>query len=234
MRNTCCGFIAINGFADNIYANDWLHTPLDYSTPNLNSGNILTGYVQLDNGVNMSSGALWRGVDAVSYVLMQDSIANQYIANDSVGAATGWVVTFPTKIYYAYPGFSNSATVLPPFTSLWNGSGACEVVLLDAAFLEQCRRATAINTAREAGCSALILHAEATPDLLRRRIAARSAAGSDASEAGLAVLEHQLAAYEPLTDDESVPVITCDTGQDPDIERLATTLRDAAKRDEAA
>jgi predicted kinase len=107
-------------------------------------------------------------------------------------------------------------------------------VLLDAAFLEQCRRATAINTAREAGCSALILHAEATPDLLRRRIAARSAAGSDASEAGLAVLEHQLAAYEPLTDDESVPVITCDTGQDPDIERLATTLRDAAKRDEAA
>lgn len=124
--------IAINGFAQSIAANDLLHTEPRFRTPNLNSGDISTAYVTLDNGGN-TSWSFARGVDAVSYVLMQESIANQYITGDSVGAATDWVVTFPTKPFYVYPNFSGSNQVLAPFTSLWNGSGACEEVLLNTA-----------------------------------------------------------------------------------------------------
>jgi hypothetical protein len=126
---------AVNGYADNIDANDFLHTQPGFTTPNLNSGDVYTGYVFLDNGGN-TSWSFNRGVDAVSYVFMHDTIMNEYTTNAQVGADTEWVVTFPTKHFYVYPDTSNSDTVLPPFTELWNGDDelpntACEVILLD-------------------------------------------------------------------------------------------------------
>ena len=139
---------AVNGFAANLDANDLLHTEPGFTTPNLNSGDITTGFVFLDDG-GTTSWSFNRGVDAVSYVFMHDSIMNEYTTNDDLGADTEWVVTFPTKHFYVYPETSQSDTVLPPFTSLWNetmtvGTGddeeevlvgeentACEVILLD-------------------------------------------------------------------------------------------------------
>jgi len=126
---------AINGYADSIDANDFLHTEPGFTTPNLNSGDIGTGYVFLDNGGN-TSWSFNRGVDAVSYVFMHDSIMNEYTTQASVGADTEWVVTFPTKHFYVYPDTSDSDDVLAPFTSLWdddedNPNTACEVILLD-------------------------------------------------------------------------------------------------------
>jgi len=121
---------AINGFADSIDASDFLHTEPGFTTPNLNSGDITTGYVFLDNGGSTS----WnfnRGVDAVSYVFMHDSVMNEYSTYGAVGADTEWVVTFPTKHFYVYPDTSGSDTVLDPFTNLWEGEDACEVILLD-------------------------------------------------------------------------------------------------------
>lgn len=48
-----------------------------------------------------------RGVDAVSAVLMADSINNDYLVSSGLGANTDWIVTFPTKRFYvdalAYP-----------------------------------------------------------------------------------------------------------------------------------
>ena len=120
---------AINGFAANLDANDLLHTEPGFTTPNLNSGDIYTGYVFLDDGGNTSS-SFQRGVDAVSYVFMHDSIMNEYTTNDDLGAETEWVVTFPTKHFYVYPETSKSDVVVPPFTNLWEGEEACEVILL--------------------------------------------------------------------------------------------------------
>jgi len=132
---------AVNGFAANLDANDLLHTEPGFTTPNLNSGDITTGYVFLDNG-GSTSWSFNRGVDAVSYVFMHDTIMNEYTTNDDLGAETEWVVTFPTKHFYVYPDTSKSETVLAPFTTLWNDADdegdllgeanqACEVILLD-------------------------------------------------------------------------------------------------------
>ena len=41
-----------------------------------------------------------RGVDAVSAVLMKDTLSNDYLADPLLGASTDWVVTFPTRAFY--------------------------------------------------------------------------------------------------------------------------------------
>jgi hypothetical protein len=157
---------ALNGF----FENGTDGTPADYAalharpgleTPNLNSGNVFNGFAFTDNGQVLDSGAFEDSVDAVSYVFMHDQIMNEYTTEDSVGAETEWVITFPTKARYvndedlfdsAYPsqtGPNNSSIFEPPwnngfaypgepenpgyrpFVSLWDGSGACEPVTLD-------------------------------------------------------------------------------------------------------
>lgn len=71
-------------------------------------------------------------------------------------------------------------------------------MLVDAAFLRRHERAAFAALAAERGAPFHILACEALPDELRRRIRARQAAGGDASEATLAVLEQQFGWLEPL------------------------------------
>lgn len=75
-------------------------------------------------------------------------------------------------------------------------------VIVDAAFLRQHERQAFAELAIAQGVPFSILACEAPVDVLRERIRARQAAGSDASEATLAVLEQQLGWAEPLTDTE--------------------------------
>jgi hypothetical protein len=49
---------------------------------------------------------------------------------------------------------------------------------------------------------------------LRQRVKARSAAGTDASEADLAVLEQQLKSQEPLTGEETRSVVAATSVED--------------------
>jgi hypothetical protein len=41
-----------------------------------------------------------RGIDAVSAVFMAEHLYNDYLVNPDIGAATDWVVTFPTREFY--------------------------------------------------------------------------------------------------------------------------------------
>jgi len=75
-------------------------------------------------------------------------------------------------------------------------------VVVDAAFLKRIERDRFRALAQEAGAAFSILAPQATPDELRERILARSAAGGDASEATLDVLDRQMAFIEPLANDE--------------------------------
>ena len=75
-------------------------------------------------------------------------------------------------------------------------------VLVDAAFLRAAERQTFADLAQAEGVPFRILACEAEPDVLRARISARQAAGGDASEATLAVLEQQFGWLEPLSDAE--------------------------------
>ncbi len=72
-------------------------------------------------------------------------------------------------------------------------------VILDAAFLRRDERAAAQALARAAGVPFSILHCDATPDVLRARLAARR---GDASEADIGVLEQLMKIAQPLAADE--------------------------------
>jgi predicted kinase len=58
----------------------------------------------------------------------------------------------------------------------------------------------------------VILSLEAAPEVLRARVAARELEARDASEAGVPVLERQLATMEPLTPDERGGAIVVESG----------------------
>lgn len=97
-------------------------------------------------------------------------------------------------------------------------------VLIDATFLQRIRRTMFRQLAERLGIPFLIIEFHASEAELRRRIEQRSARGQDASEAGLAVLERQIASQEPLGADEHA--IRVDTGQpDADTQMLAQVMR---------
>jgi hypothetical protein len=54
-----------------------------------------------------------RGIDAVSAVLMADSISNEYLVPAGLGAHTDWIVTFPTKRFYVDPALVGPAAGNP-------------------------------------------------------------------------------------------------------------------------
>lgn len=66
-----------------------------------------------------------RSIDAISAVLMQDKVRGEF--SKETGFATDFVMTFPTKFFYANAG--NAGTAGNPFTSRWNPDtgAACEV-----------------------------------------------------------------------------------------------------------
>jgi len=91
-------------------------------------------------------------------------------------------------------------------------SGHCVVV--DAAFLWRAEREQFRALARELGAPFLIASCRASEGALRSRLARREAAMSDASEAGVAVLENQLATQEPLGADELAQAVSIDSEWD--------------------
>lgn len=126
---------AINGFNDGVEAGDGptLHSFPGTTLPSLNSGNRTDGRIFTDDGAT-AVGNFDRGVDAVSFVFMHDAVMNEYATGGDLGAASEWVLSFPTKNFYV-----NGGTPVAPFTSLWSDNdgdgvddGACEPVNLDS------------------------------------------------------------------------------------------------------
>jgi uncharacterized protein len=94
-------------------------------------------------------------------------------------------------------------------------------VIVDATFLKQCDRQLFCELAKELGVPFAILDIYAPVDELRRRIAQRSDKGLDASEATLAVLEHQLSSEEPFTAAERPHVFWVNSTQSADQDDVA-------------
>jgi aminoglycoside phosphotransferase family enzyme/predicted kinase len=89
--------------------------------------------------------------------------------------------------------------------------GAGYTALVDATFLQRRYRAMFRELAEDRGVPFAILDCQAPEAELRRRIRQRQAAGADASEATLQVLDAQLASREPLDGDETARAIRVDT-----------------------
>lgn len=88
---------------------------------------------------------------------------------------------------------------------------AGQPVLVDATFLHAARRAPFIALARALGAPWCILSFSAPEAVLRERVRQRQARGGDASEAGEAVLDSQLARAGPLAPDEQARALCLDT-----------------------
>lgn len=125
---------AINGFSDFKEGNEGnLHSFPGTTLPSLNSGDRTDGRVFTDDGA-IAFAEFARGVDAVSFVFMHDAIMNEYATGGDLGAASEWVLSFPTKNFYV-----NGGAPVAPFTSVWDDNdgddindGACEPVILDS------------------------------------------------------------------------------------------------------
>ncbi len=106
-------------------------TPPAATVRHTDPGNLLPSLTQaapiavFANGVvaEVDSG---NGIDAVSAVLMKDSIKNDYAVGAGLNAETDWVVTFPTKTHYVNPSAS------APFSTAWAPvtASACEQIAL--------------------------------------------------------------------------------------------------------
>ena len=79
--------------------------------------------------------------------------------------------------------------------------------IIDGAFLERGQRDLLRAVAARCGVPFVILDVQAPEALMRERIRRREREGVDASEAGLAVFDRQLAAREPLGPDEAAEVV---------------------------
>ena len=82
-------------------------------------------------------------------------------------------------------------------------------VIVDAASLQRQQRDLFRQIARDAGVPFVLLSCHAERAVLRERLARRAAAGGDASEATLEVLEQQIAAGGEIAADEAADVIVC-------------------------
>ncbi|MDR2877451.1 MAG: AAA family ATPase [Chromatiales bacterium] len=101
--------------------------------------------------------------------------------------------------------------------------------LVDATFLQRAQRDNFRALAAKLGVPFLLLDFHAEEALLRARLQARKA-GSDASEAGNAVLDQQLRTQETLAPDELARALHIDAGAEIDYAALIATIRARIER----
>lgn len=97
--------------------------------------------------------------------------------------------------------------------------------IIDAAFLKQAQRQTFQDLAGKLGVPFAILDFRCEPRQLQQRIRARQRKNQDASDADLAVLEHQQATQEPLTEAEQERTLLIETSQPQNFPELVEQLQ---------
>ncbi|MEW6330881.1 MAG: AAA family ATPase [Pseudomonadota bacterium] len=102
---------------------------------------------------------------------------------------------------------------------------AGHTVIVDAAFLKHAQRDQLRAVAEELRVPFVMLDIRTPEDILRQRLRQRAAQEHEVSEAGLTVLDHQLATREPLTDTEQRQTL-CVEGGAPDVSMLEQQVRE--------
>ncbi|MCF6319532.1 MAG: hypothetical protein L3J83_09705 [Proteobacteria bacterium] len=106
------------------FSDDVLHFNVDSDSPSL-ADSKFTSIV--DIGENSSAEFEWSSaIDAVSSVMMKDSIFNEYVLTDVIGAQTDWIMTLPTRQYYVDPLFTDRNTPVAPFSIKTDNRTNCE------------------------------------------------------------------------------------------------------------
>jgi hypothetical protein len=113
---------AIDGFSGIVQ-----HTAPGDARPNLSSGNTPLGQglveasVEIGDGVVRAQYPVNRAIDAVSALLIAETISNEFVTSASVGAASTWVVTLPTKKFYTDNAIVQNSAIAP-FTKTFSAS----------------------------------------------------------------------------------------------------------------
>ncbi len=120
---------AIEGFYGGSAPAGGLHTAPGNALPDLTSASdgsaTVASQASLDDGTTITSHWTAGTADAVSAVLMQDKIINDFDTESAIGAATEWLQVFPTKPYYT--DFIAEARL--PFSDPFRDDGkSCEPV----------------------------------------------------------------------------------------------------------
>jgi aminoglycoside phosphotransferase family enzyme/predicted kinase len=102
-------------------------------------------------------------------------------------------------------------------------------VIVDATFLHRTERDRFRQLATEQQIPFTLLHFQASPETLQQRVRDRATQGSDASEADTAVLQQQLAHYQPPGNDEAADTLTLDGGRDESLRQISEVLQRGAK-----
>jgi len=116
---------ALDGFVDPFFGTP-LHAAPGNTNPSLSQAGTQVLVFDTSFPNNIIDGDAADGLDAVSAVLMQGSIDNDYVLEQDIAAGTDWVVTFPTKKAYT----NVTPPALSPFTQVWDPktSKACEPI----------------------------------------------------------------------------------------------------------
>jgi aminoglycoside phosphotransferase family enzyme/predicted kinase len=105
-----------------------------------------------------------------------------------------------------------------------------ESVLVDAANLRRHERQAFVQIAARHGAPATIVHCSAPVEERKARVARRSAAAADASEATEDLLERQTDFWEPLAPDEQGIALTVDTTDAAAVSRVLEKLKAGCSR----
>ncbi|PZQ19592.1 MAG: hypothetical protein DI564_02495 [Rhodanobacter denitrificans] len=87
--------------------------------------NVATARVPVDGQWVEAPYRLQESIDAVSAVLMADSLFNEYVVQAAIGANSDWVVTFPTKRFYTDLSVMSGTVAIAPFIELFGENGSC-------------------------------------------------------------------------------------------------------------
>jgi predicted kinase len=107
-----------------------------------------------------------------------------------------------------------------------------ESVVVDAANLRRHEREAFVRIAAECGASAQLVLCQAPLEVLRERVAARRAAGTDASEATVALLQRQPSYWEALSEAERIITLEVDTSRPGQVDAAVHRLAQAAQGQE--
>lgn len=110
--------LAIDGFSSTVH-----HTAPGSASPNLATA---SSNAQGKVVATFASGEIFetvaaRAVDAVSALMIQSTVLNEFATGTSVGGASEWVLSFPTKKFYADDALVGAAAV-GPFTRLFSAT----------------------------------------------------------------------------------------------------------------
>jgi len=113
---------AIDGFFNTVHI-----TKSGDLEPSLSSADVPAVAYVFNGGSLLTLDYTGQEVDAISALYQADTLYNEYLTAPGLGAATDWVITFPTKRFYVDKVYV--AAAVQPFNQLFNKVSNVEVAL---------------------------------------------------------------------------------------------------------